>query len=74
MKINTILLSDRADEFYTDLIIFKRNTTKEEVQKIITKCINEIEDYTNEDIYSYLDKEFGIEDFYFLGNYKTFYY
>lgn len=74
MKIKRILLSDLGDTFYTDLIEFKRDTTKKEVQDIITKCINEIEDYTNEDIYKYLEKEIGIENLIFLGNYETFYY
>lgn len=71
----TILLSDYGDTFYTDLITFKRETTKKEIVELIEKCKNDLEgEYTNEDIYNYLDKEIGIKDFIFLGNYETFYY
>lgn len=44
MKINTILLSDNCDKFFTDLIIFSRETTEEEIQNTIIKCQNEKED------------------------------
>lgn len=67
MKIDKILLSDSADEFFTDLIIFKEYTTNEEVQQAINKA-REKEDYTNEDIYEELDKiGGGISSFIFLG-------
>ena len=74
MKIRTILLSDNCDDFFTDLITFKRDTTSEEIWDIIIKCKNEIDDYTNEDIYEYLDKFIGIEELTFLGNYEKFDY
>ena len=58
--INKILLTDEVDTFYTDLIIFKRDTTKEEIYSAIYECKNELEgEYTNEDIYDYLDKKIG---------------
>lgn len=75
MKIKRILLTDNADNFYTDLIEFKKDTTKKEVFDTITKCKNDLEgEYTNEDIYQYLDKAIGIKNIIFLGNYDTFYY
>lgn len=73
--INKILLTDEVDTFYTDLITFNRDTTKKEVYEIIAKCQHDkATEYTNEDIYEYLDKYIGIKDIVFLGNYDTFYY
>ena len=61
MKINKILLYDNCDEQFTDLIEFNRDTTKEEVWNTILKCENDLPgEYTNEDIYQYLDKYIGI--------------
>lgn len=75
MKIRTILLSDDCDPFFTDLITFNRETTEEEVQNAILKCKNDLEgEYTNEDIYDYLEKYIGIENMIFLGDYKKFEY
>lgn len=74
MKINKILLYDNCDEQFTDLIEFNRDTTKEEVFNTILKCKNELEgEYTNEDIYNYLDKEIGIKSIEFLS-YERFDY
>ena len=74
MKIRKILLSDNVDNFYTDLIEFNRDTTKEEVWNIIIKCKNELEgEYTNEDIYRYLDEKIGIKNIEFL-DYERFDY
>lgn len=65
--INKILLRDNCDAFFTDLIEFNRDTTKEEIWNVVIKCKNEIEDYTNEDIYEYLDKYIGIKSIEFLN-------
>jgi hypothetical protein len=74
MKIKKILLYDNADEFYTDLIEFERDTTAEEIVNTIQKCKKELEgEYTNEDIYKYLDKEIGIKTLEFL-DYERFDY
>lgn len=73
MIINKILLRDNCDSTFTDLIEFTRYTTRNEVFDTITKCKNEIEDYTNEDIYNYLDKYIGIKSIEFL-NYEIFEY
>lgn len=75
MKINRILLTDNGDNFYTDLIEFKKDTTREEVYEVVNKCTTELDGtYTNEDIYKYLDKYIGIKSIIFLGNYETIYY
>ena len=73
MKIRKILLRDNCDSFFTDLITFQKDTTEEEIFNTIVKCKNEIEDYTNEDIYNYLDKYIGVESIEFL-DYKVFEY
>lgn len=75
MKINRILLTDNYDNFYTDLIEFKKDTTREEVYEIIEECKNDLpQDYTNEDIYEYLDKKIGVKSIIFLGDYDKIYY
>ena len=75
MKINKILLSDDCDITYTDLIEFERDTTEDEVWEVIETCKNDLPgEYTNEDIYNYLDNAIGIKNITFLGNYKQFEY
>ena len=72
--INKILLSDNADNFFTDLITFTRDTTREDILETINKCKNDLpSEYTNEDIYNYLDKYIGIESIEFLS-YERFDY
>lgn len=67
MKIKKILLRDNGDPFFTDLIEFVRDTTKEEIYDVVLKCKNDLPcDYTNEDIYRYLDKYIGIKSMEFL--------
>lgn len=73
MKINKILLTDDGDNFYTDLVTFKRDTTKSEIYNIIQKCKEEVEEYTNEDIYKFLGKYIGIKSIEFL-DYERIYY
>lgn len=73
MKINKILLTDDGDNFYTDLVTFKKDTTKSEIYNAIQKCKEEVEEYTNEDIYKYLDKYIGIKSIEFL-DYERIYY
>ena len=73
MKINKILLTDDGDNFYTDLVTFKKDTTKNEIYSIIQKCKEEVEEYTNEDIYKFLDKYIGIKSIEFL-DYERIYY
>ena len=67
MKIRKILLYDNTDEYFTDLIEFKRDTTKEEVFNVIQKCKEELAgEYTNEDIYEDLNHYIGIKSIEFL--------
>lgn len=68
MKIRKILLRDNCDSFFTDLIEFERDTTLEEINNVMNKCCNEDlpSEYTNEDIYNYLDKYIGIKNMEFL--------
>lgn len=74
MKIKKILLYDNADEQFTNLIEFNKETTKQEVLYAITRCKNELEgEYTNEDVYNYLDKYIGIKSIEFLS-YERFDY
>lgn len=72
-KVNKFLLSDNCDTFFTDLITIEKAATKEEIQNAIIKA-KEKEDYTNEDIYEELDKQFNILSIVFLGNYESFDY
>lgn len=72
--INKILLSDNADNFFTDLITFTRDTTRKEILETINKCKNDLpSEYTNEDVYNYLDKYIGIKSIEFL-DYERFDY
>lgn len=74
LKINKILLTDDCDNQFTDLITFNRDTTLEEVYDIVFKCQKELPgEYTNEDIYDYLDKYIGIKSIEWL-NYNRVYY
>lgn len=74
MKIKKILLRDDGDSRFTDLITFKKETTKEEIYNTIVKCKEDLPgEYTNEDVYNYLDKYIGIESIEFL-DYEIFEY
>lgn len=73
--ITEFLLTDNCDESYTDLIKFEEPILKSRVEKIILLCMHEkCDEYTNEDIYEYLDKlgvNFTIT---WLGNCEKIYY
>lgn len=74
-KIRRFLLTDNADEFYTDLIEFDKPVLLSDVEYAVNKCKTElVNEYTNEDIYNYLDN-LGVDyKIIFLGNYDTIYY
>lgn len=73
--IRRFLLTDNADNFYTDLISFKKPVLLSKVQEEINKCTTELAGtYTNEDIYKYLDNLNVDYTIIFLGNYETIYY
>ena len=64
---NKILLVDRADRQFTDLITFKTVINEDYIRYIIGKYGEEHPEYTNEDIYELLDKEYGIISIEFLN-------
>ena len=73
--ITKFLLTDNGDNFYTDLIEFEKPVLLSDVQKVINKCTSELAgEYTNEDIYNYLDILGVAYKIIFLGNYETIYY
>ena len=51
------------------VVEFTRGTTLEEINKVLDKCCNEDlpSEYTNEEIYEYLDKYIGIKSIEFLN-------
>ena len=74
-KITRFLLTDNADSSYTDLIEFEKPVLLSDVQKLVNKCMTELAgEYTNEDIYNYLDILGVAYKIIFLGNYETIYY
>lgn len=75
MKIKKIKLVDNGDSFFTDIIEFNRDTTEYEVWEIVETCKNDLPgEYTNEDIYRYLDNAIGIKRIEFIGEYPTIEY
>ncbi len=74
-KISKFLLTDNADDFYTDLIEFEKPVSLLKVYEVINQCTSELAGtYTNEDIYRYLDTLNISYTITFLGNYETIYY
>ncbi len=63
-KINKFILRDSADTLFDDLIEFENDVDKKQIAKIIEYVQENIEDYTNEDIYKALN---------ILGNYTIDY-
>lgn len=54
--ISKFLLTDNADNDYTDLIIFDKAVELEDLYKVINKVTTELAGtYTNEDIYQGID-------------------
>lgn len=60
MKVEKIILRDSADTQFDDLIIFEEEQLLEDIYSQINYVKENVEDYTNEDIYMALMK---------LGNY-----
>ena len=74
-QISKFLLTDIGDNFYTDLIEFEKPVSLNKVRKVINDCTIELSgEYTNENIYEYLDKLGVGYKIIFLGNYETIYY
>lgn len=51
MKINKFILRDGTDRQYDDLITFKEDVLIDDVYSAIASVKENVEDYTNEDIY-----------------------
>lgn len=72
-KVRKILLQDECDSYYTDLITFDNEVYLEDVVNKIEYVKENIEDYTNEDVYNALGElsDFSIQ---WLGNYDIIKY
>lgn len=53
-KVKTIILRDRSDEQFDDLITFKSEVSFEDILNKIEELKKNNEDYTNEDVYNAL--------------------
>ena len=73
MKINYFILRDKADTQFDDLIYFKEEVLLEDVIKQVDFVKNNIEDYTNEDIYNSL-KKLGKFTIQWIGQYEIIEY
>ena len=73
MKINYFILRDKADTEFDDLIYFKEKVLLEDVIKQVDFVKNNIEDYTNEDIYNSL-KKLGKFTIQWIGQYEIIEY
>ncbi len=73
MKINYFILRDKADTEFDDLIYFKEEVLLEDVIKQVDFVKNNIEDYTNEDIYNSL-KKLGKFTIQWIGQYEIIEY
>lgn len=69
MMVNKIILRDEADSQFDDLITFKNDVLLEDIYKQIDYVKQNVEDYTNEDIYQALSKlgQYTIE---YIGQYE----
>lgn len=68
MKVNKIILRDSADSSFDDLITFDNEVLLEDVYSQVAYVKENVEDYTNEDVYIALKQlsPFKIE---WIGNY-----
>lgn len=72
-KVKTIILQDESDSYYSDLITFDNEVFLKDVINKIDYVKENVEDYTNEDIYIALSElsEFSIN---WLGQYDVLEY
>ena len=67
VKFEYIMLTDKGEPYYTDLIYFNEDVSRDEVLDVLEK-VKENDEYTNEDIYKALeDIGGGIKEMRFLG-------
>lgn len=72
-KVKTIILQDESDSYYSDLITFDNEVFLKDVINKIDYVQENVEDYTNEDIYRALTElsDFSIN---WLGQYDVLEY
>ena len=72
-KVKTIILQDESDSYYSDLITFDNEVFLKDVINKIDYVKENVEDYTNEDIYRALTElsDFSIN---WLGQYDVLEY
>lgn len=72
-KVKTIILQDESDSYYSDLITFDNEVFLKDVINKIEYVRENVEDYTNEDIYRALTElsDFSIK---WLGQYDVLEY
>lgn len=72
-KVKTIILQDESDSYYSDLITFDNEVFLKDVINKIEYVKENVEDYTNEDIYRALTElsDFSIK---WLGQYDVLEY
>ena len=72
-KVKTIILQDESDSYYSDLITFDNEVFLKDVINKIEYVKENVEDYTNEDIYRALTElsDFSIN---WLGQYDVLEY
>ena len=72
-KVKTIILQDESDSYYSDLITFDNEVFLKDVINKIDYVKENVEDYTNEDIYRALTElsDFSIN---WLGRYDVLEY
>lgn len=67
VKFDYIMLTDNGEPYYTDLIYFNEDVSRDEVLDVLKK-VKENDEYTNEDIYKELENiGGGVKEMIFLG-------
>lgn len=70
MKVKKIILRDGIYSQFDDLITFEEPVLLEDIYSAIRCVKDNVEDYTNEDIYASLKNNIGNFTIEFIGDYK----
>lgn len=70
MKVRKIILRDDTDSQFDDLITFKEDVLLEDIYSAIRYVKDNVEDYTNEDIYIALANNIGDFTIEYIGGYN----
>lgn len=70
MKVKKIILRDGTDSQFDDLITFEEPVLLEDIYSTIKYVKDNVEDYTNEDIYIGLKNNIGNFTIEFIGSYE----